>query len=290
MLIFTENEAQHFCAHYSEIGNKQESIKVFLNRSFRGRIGTIRVVREGTPQFDELRSYLLRYVDRFLLLSCSNYHSACRLMSTGSSSWAHVTLYYGSFFAARALMGMFGSYIDTPFLIEVETGNAGIQELKILKVQSNRAPLLSITRQTGSHRIFWDLFYQTVSALLPYVVDVNLNIGLSPVSGDPIWQIQRRNEINYNAMNALGVMHHFENGYKRTTFPRSLSGELRTQFTITESLTLLAFDYAKKLGINTDAFSLLPGRKERKYKIKRFISKPNRGAPITAGKKAVFES
>ncbi len=63
-------------------------------------------------------------------------------------------------------------------------------------------------------------------------------------------------------------------------FPSSLSGPLNTQYHVTEALTLLAFNYAKKFNINTDGLSFLSGREKRRDKIKRFIFKSSRNISI----------
>ncbi len=88
----------------------------------------------------------------------------------------------------------------------------------------------------------------------------------------------------------MNIIHNFETNFEKSQFPSSLPGTLNTQFLITEALTLIAFQYAKKFSIKTDALSFLSGRKERQDKIKRFIFKPSRGTTVDIKKKNLIIS
>lgn len=283
MVIFDETEAQYYCQNYtSTYGVLTESINDYCRHSL-----TTSHIQEGTNKFDEFRSYLMRDVERNLFLSAASYNISHRLMSSGFSSWNHVTLYYGAFFSARALLGMFGVYLKTPKLaIDVSTGNVGDQSLRIRR---NRQ-LRSISTATGPHQMFWDIFYRAISPLHTYITDAKLRFALFPISSDPYWQICNRNDINYDTIKALNIIHDFETNFKKSQFPSSLPGALNTQFLITEALTLIAFQYAKKFNIKTDALSSLSGRKERQNKIERFIFKPSRGTTVDIKKKKLIIS
>lgn len=284
MVIFDETEAQHYCQNYtSTFGNLTESINDYCQRS----LTNLHNLQEGTNKFNEFRSYLIRDVERNLFLSAASFNISHRLMSSGFSSWNCVTLYYGAFFSAKALLGMFGVYLNTPFLaIDVSRGNTGSQSLRIRRGHQLR----SISTASGTHRMFWDFFYQAILPLHAYITDAKLMVALNPVSNDRYWQIRNRNDINYDAIKALNIIHNFETNFKKSQFPSSLPGALNTQFFITEALTLIAFQYAKKFNIKTDALSFLPGRKGRQDKIKRFIFKPSRGVTVDVNKKNLIIS
>ncbi len=284
MVIFDETEAQYYCQNYnSTYGVLTESINDYYQRS----LTTSQNLQEGTNKFDEFRCYLMREVERNLFLSAASFNISHRLMSSGFSSWNYITLYYGAFFSARALLGMFGVYLKTPSIaIDVSTGNVGNQSLRIRR---NRQ-LRNISTATGSHQMFWDFFYQAISPLHTYITDAKLRFALYPISSDPYWQICNRNDINYDTIKALNIIHNFETNFEKSQFPSSLPGALNTQFLITEALTLIAFQYAKKFNIKTDALSFLSGRKERQDKIKRFIFKPSRGTTVDIKKKNLIIS
>lgn len=284
MVIFDETEAQYYCQNYSSnFGVLTESINDYCRSS----LATSHNLQEGTNKFDEFRSYLLRDVERNLFLSAASFNISHRLMSPGFSSWNYITLYYGAFFSARALLGMFGVYLKTPSLaIDVSIGNVGNQLLRIRR----KRQLKNLSTATGSHQMFWDLFYQAILPLHTYITDAKLKVALNPVSNDPYWQIRNRNDINYDTIKALNIIHDFETNFKKSQFPASLPSKLNTQFLITEALTLIAFQYAKQFNIKTNALSFLPGRKERKDKIKRFIFKPSRGTKVDIKKKDLIIS
>jgi hypothetical protein len=277
-MIFTIDEAKYFCQHsdYTH-GNPQESINSYCKRALKSSN-----LVEGSAEFNEFRSNLLRYVERCLFLSTSNYYSTHRLLVAGHANWAHVTSYYSAFYSARALLGIFGVYLDAPYvLIDVEIGETGVQKMRIRKNNIAKDYLTSLTGGSrGSHNIFWETFYRVISPLHAYITDPVLRMALSPISGRNTWQIETRNDINYDVLKAVNLISDFDRGFKRKSFPLTIPGVLNTQFKLTETILLLTIKYAKDFNLNSDALHILSGKNTFSGKLGKFIVKAGRGVKV----------
>lgn len=267
MRIFNVTGADHFCKKFgATAGPSAIPIGSLLNRICAGwardQHGTF---REGTKQFDELRDCLLRDVERELFMAASQYRRSLDLMIPGSASWAHVTLYYGCFYAASAFLGMFGGWINAPhYLVEVTRAVPGQQELTVRYRPSS-------IQGMGTHRAFWDQFYGACNSLYSWVPAKYLP-AIQPVGSDSSWQIDSRNAVNYDSHNAIQLLKEFEDNFAESTFPNSLPGDLNTQYKITEATVLLAFDYARTFNLDTDALRLLlKANVKRRAHIKRHV-------------------
>lgn len=279
MKIFDVNQAKSYCSQYSAgRGNCQGSLRTY----FRSELKNINLLREGTTKFNEYRDCVLRNVERFLFLAASNYKTSHELMRICSASWSHVTLYYASYFSASAILGMFGAYIETPYiLVKVRNGDVGSQELEILR---NKA-VKSQTTYGGNHQMFWDFFYRAVRSLHAWIQEPELLLAIKPISSDPCWQINNRNEINYDSFKALDLSREFSANFNLGRFPSNLPGILNTQFTITESLVLLAFKYARDFGVSTDALDILSTAISRGDKIDALIFNSSAGVVVESSKR-----
>jgi hypothetical protein len=261
MRLFDYAGAEHYCkalaaAPASAVG----SLKSYHNALTK----SVRVFNEGTPRFDERRIAALHDVERQLFLGASNYLRALDLLISSAAPWAHVTLYYSAFFSANAILGMFGGWIDAPKrIVEVHTSTIGTQSLVLRKNVASPKPY------TGSHRVFWDFFYDSRGQIAPWVKPA-LRPTLEPVMGDPIWQISRRNDVNYDAEIAHHAVSVFPPTLNSVNFRRSLSGPLATQLDVSEGLLLIAFDFAREFGLDSFALATL-GVGKRKDCIKRLI-------------------
>src|SRR5436853_6669677 len=144
MKLFDIPDAHYYCGGFNNTaGACSGSLAKYVEGNLRG--GTS--LREGTPTFNEYRDCALREVERNLLLSMSNYRRALDLMIPGASSWSFVTLYYSSFYAARAVLGMFGGLVGRKVIVEVSAGKPGQQELVIKSKKKE-------TTYTASHEQF----------------------------------------------------------------------------------------------------------------------------------------
>lgn len=259
MNIFGVPEAKHYCSSFQQTaGNSNGSLGNYVTGALKG----VASLKEGTLEFNSYRDCVLREVERCLFLAISNYRRALDLMMPGASSWAHVTLYYSSYFAARALIGMFGGWIGNRMIIEVAASQPGNQELIInRKVQST---------YSGSHERFWDLFYGATASLVPWV-DPKIRVAITPVSSTVTWQSENRNEVNYDSFSAFQLASSFQANFDAATFPASLPGHLSTQFSISEGLLLITSKFVREFGLTTDALDALVPAGPRRAKLERLV-------------------
>jgi hypothetical protein len=283
MRLFGITEAQHYCASYTAVGGDAEGPLKDFQRTYFKRKGM--AITEGTTLFDEYRSCSLRDIERLLFLAASQYRRCLDLMIPSASPWAHVTAYYGCFFAARALLGMFGGTIFGYDVVDVQKSMPGQQELMLRGI--NKGPSPELTTYTGSHERFWDLFYKAVVPLTP-LVPLHLAVALTPVSGDPTWQTDRRNQVNYETYSALKLSRDFQLSFSQAGFPKSLPGVLATQYGIFDCMLELTFDFAKQFKIETDALAGLGTVGVRGGKIRRLIYGARPPALISKTKKRLL--
>lgn len=242
MAIFTPDEATRFAAGLGGAAAPAGSFRNWINdpslpKSF----------QDGTTTFDVYRELSLREVERLLLLSASNYRRTYDLLSETSASWAFVTLYYGTYFAASALLGMFGAWKlrNAHRMVEPVATGGGAQRFEIVNRTSS---------YKGSHQQFWEFYYFNAKFLKPYI-ESTYHFGLSPISGDVIWPIRNRNELNYDSFSAIQLALAHKATFKVAGFPSSLPGVVNTQFRFLESLLGVAGVCAQMIGIETDALS-----------------------------------
>jgi hypothetical protein len=222
-----------------------------------------RSLQEGTSNFDLFRELSLREVERLLLLSASHYRRAHDLMNDVSVGWAFVTLYYGAFFAASALLGMCGAWkLATPGkVIEPTKTSPGQQKFEIVKLTST---------YRGSHQQFWDFYYSNAVHLRPWIKAKHI-FSILPISGDVVWPITNRNDLNYDSFAAVNLSRIVKGSFKSKTFPTCLPGVLTTQFRFLENILSLAGTYAQRIGIETDAVSSLSTNPTRVSRIRALV-------------------
>jgi hypothetical protein len=253
MKIFGINDAAHYCGSFTvEAGDADGPLKDFRNSKLTHRL----ILQEGTLLFNQYRSCSLRDVERCLYLAASNYRRCLDLMTPSASSWAYVTAYYGTWYAAQALLGMFGCTIFDNFIVDVNKSLSGQQELIVRKIGNGVGDESTTYVNQSSHKRFWDFFYRAVTPLRPVVVSPYLVVALMPVNGNAIWQTQRRNDVNYDTFKAIKLDRDFHAAFSGASFPTSLPGILNTQYGIFEAMIELSFLYAKQFNLQTDA---LPG-------------------------------
>jgi hypothetical protein len=266
MRIFGISEANYYCSSFGgSAGDAEESIDEFRRNHLGTRSHTI---KEGTALFQEYRDCSLRDVERSLFFAASHYRRSLDLMIPSSSPWAHVTLYYGSWYASRGLLGMFGCTVFSQVVVDVGKGSPGQQELRLRRIGARQGQ--QPTTYAGSHRIFWDLFYTAVQHLVP-MVEPRFAAVLSPVSGDRVWQIQHRNEVNYDSCIGCRLAEDFDRSFSRQGFPGCLPGVLSTQFRILETLLELVYSYARQFGLSTDALDGLGRPVSLRDKVRHLI-------------------
>src|SRR5712671_5035449 len=114
MRVLDITEARHFCrplpAHLPGVGQSLAK--------FHEQLRTTRLA-EGSPDFEIHRVSLLNAVERWILFGVADYRRALDMSIPSNAPWAHVTLYYSSFFAANAILGMFGVWSHLKRLVDV---------------------------------------------------------------------------------------------------------------------------------------------------------------------------
>ena len=242
MNLFDLPQAAHFCRSVQGHGQatRQQSLQVFHSSL------SSRVLREGSTDFEVHRTNLLSSSERWILYAVSNYRRAIEMLVPSSAPWAHVTLYYSSFFAANAVLGMFGGWIGVTSgggrVVDVEDGAPGSQQLRIHR------RLKSPSNAVGSHRQFWDFFYDSVASLVAWTPD-HLDQALSPSTGDYSWQIVPRNEVNYDMFRAWSSSVELERSFDRKKL-RTLRGRIALQLEATERMVTLALHFADELSVS----------------------------------------
>lgn len=175
------------------------------------------------------------------------------MLAAAAAPWAHVSMYYASFFFASATLLMLGAHTDGGgFVVDVAASLPGGQVLEIRR----RTKKVQVVPGGGPHRSFWKLFYKATPPLHPLLTPA-LQAVLQPVSGDEEWQIARRNEINYEADKAVDVMQDFLTSFRakalnHKNLAASLTGPLATQFGLAIGMAELAFHVAASVGLDSE--------------------------------------
>ena len=264
MHVLDIGEAGHFCrplpAHQPGVGQSLAAFHRSLTRQTR--------LVEGTSYFEVHRVSLLNAVERWILFGVADYRRALDMFIPSNAPWAHVTLYYSSFFAANAILGMFGVWLNHERLVDVESGTANSQILRIA-----RRPK-SPSGYTGSHQIFWDFFYDGYSIISPWV-PIELQAATAPVNSDRVWQITARNEVNYDMQGAFEGAR-FVGDHFNPKKLRSLSGPLGQQLDVSEGMLKLAIYFAKLLKVSSFAYEGLATGGRSKV-VRELVSKATPG-------------
>lgn len=258
MRLFDIAEAQHFCKPLPRslpgVGQSLES----LHNQLRG----VTRLLEGSHNFTAHRVSLLNAVERWILFGIVGYRRALDMFIPSNAPWAHVTLYYSSFFAANAILGMFGAWIHFKSVVDVEHGTPHSQKLRI-----NRK-IRSPSGYKGSHRVFWDFFYEGCITFSPWVPP-RLQQVTTPVNSDRTWPVRARNDVNYDSFIAFQEAQNFAGSFDPTKL-YSVTGPLGQQLELTEGMLRLALYFANYLGVSSFAFDGLGVRGERS-KIMRML-------------------
>jgi hypothetical protein len=237
MRVFDFADAQHFCrpltAHVPGLG---QSLVALHNN-----LGKTTHLDEGKPYFEAHRISLLNAVERWILFGIANYRRALDMFIPSNAPWAHVTLYYSSFFGANAVLGMFGGWVHIERIVDVESGTPTMQVFRIHRRFSSPSGL------NGSHQIFWDFFYEACNTIRPWVPP-SLEQITHPVNNNRTWQIKARNAINYDMHAALSSSNIFQSTFNPQRRP------LRQQLDLTEGMLKLAVHFANRLGVHSFAF------------------------------------
>ena len=251
MKTFTILGASHYCSSFKpRTGYAEQSLEDFS----RSRLNGSQSITEGTDLFEDYRACALREAERSLFLATSHYRRALDLMMPDAVHWAHVTLYYGSWFAAHGLLAMLGCSVLNNKVVHVRRSSPGNQELHVQQI-GNRSGQYYVS-QTGSHRRFWEIFYRTVVSIRS-MVDQSNAAALAPVANNETWLIDHRNRLNYRSAESIGLSSRFSKSFAESDFPSCLPGELNTQYRVCEGILAAGFSFATTFGLATDALDIL---------------------------------
>ena len=234
MRTFGFPQAQHYCS-----GGGSTPSHDFRQLSSTLTAGTL--ITEGTPQFAEYRDSALQDAERLLFFGVSHYRRALDLMIPSSAPWAEITCYYGAFFAASAILHMFGCAVLFKAIVEVDKSSLGSQQLAVR--DKSRQGL----SRGGSHQKFWQLFYRAAKPLIP-LVEPGLRFALVPI-GSATTLIDQRNAVNYDSAHALNSASQFMAAFDPDLFPTSLPASLGTQYQVTEALLEIGFSFGDGVGL-----------------------------------------
>jgi hypothetical protein len=259
MSVFSLQEASYFCNWTTGSPVPDGSFRQWSTMLPNGSTLT-----EGTSEFDRHRQLANRECDRLLFLAASHYRRAFDMQVSSGAPWAHVTLYYGAYYAAHSILGMFGAWAikNSSAVVQVLNGTPSQQQLKVLKNPS---------AAQGSHQRFWAHFYATAAQLLP-MVDVSHRFALQPVGGDSNWLTTTRNDVNYDTHSAVGLIASHKQQFRRSKLRTSLPGVLSTQFSVSESLLAVATQFARELELSSTAMVRLQATGGRRELVRTMIS------------------
>lgn len=275
MQAFSFPGAVHFCNGFQGLPQvSHQSISDFNLSHLQG----IRQINEGTPLYSEYRDCALRDAERSLYMAVSQYRRALDLMIPSSSHWAHVTLYYGSLFAAQAILGMFGCQLFSKHVVEVNQSTPGQQSLRRMRI-GNGQNQHSLSRN-GSHQRFWEAFYSTMRHIAPFVEPRYSHL-LTPISSNEMWLVEQRNRINYRMAEAMAFRNSFATNFSVESFPSSLPAELNTQYQLCEGFMFICSSLANQLGLMTDALASLGPQSTLKDRVRQHVY--NAFAPSLVG-------
>lgn len=266
MRLFDPPQAKHFCSPDASVsaGTGRQSLHQFY--SSLGK--SVTLLNEGGTNYQIHQVNVLDLVERWLLYSVTHYRRSLDMLAPASAPWAQVTLYYSSFFAANAILGMFGGWIAQlrtgTRLVDVETK---VEHAQVLRVHRK---VSSPHRLMGSHKVFWDLFYEGAGTITPWV-PAKLSGALDPVNGDVAWQTNERNGVNYDMFHAWNASTLFHQTFRASKLS-SLGGPLRQQFETTEGLVKVALHFATEFGVSNNALDGL-GATGNRLQIRRRIVK-----------------
>lgn len=256
MALFTEVEAKHFFSIPPQSVAPDTSFRDWVNARPVGPI------IEGTLAFEELRAQAHREVERLLLLGANHYRRAHDLLNAISSPWAFVTLYYGSFFVASALLGSLGAWkLRDNRVLEVSHAAPTSQRFQVSNAASS---------YRGSHQKFWEFYFRNVVSLVAGA-SAQERFALAPVSADVTWLISRRNDFNYDTYAAIDLAELHQSSFTSTNFPSSLPGALTTQFRFLESLLILTNRVVRSVGINSDALLSISAGGTRSQRVRDLV-------------------
>jgi len=242
MIPLSIQGAKYFCGQFSG----STATATAIRDCFITVLSKRKSFKEGEQAFVEYKDSLLREADRCFFLAVTCFRRALDLFSSASVFWAHVSLYYSSWFAAHSALGMFGCWVHGDGkVVQVKNDSPGLQEFSVTK----NYPI----QHSGSHQFFWDAYYNAMNAFVLWT-DPALQLAVKPISSSPTWLIDKRNQINYQTILAFKLMDDYQASFDPANFPSSLHGDVATQFQLARAMLLFCAERAREFGLKTDIY------------------------------------
>jgi len=176
---------------------------------------------------------------------------------------------------------MFGGWVGHRMVVDVEDPTPRTQKLKIQRKYSPGP-----TGLEGSHKLFWDYFYQGGLMIRPWAPG-HLQGAVDPVSGSREWQIEARNAVNYDTIEAHAVALRFQSSFKAAKLS-TLTGPLRQQYDTTHLILRLALHFADKLKLHSFGIADFGATGTRNRIIRSVVSKKTPAVVQQSGLEALL--
>lgn len=239
MRLFDPAHALHYCSRpIASGGGILQSLRSLHQTTRSGSL-----LAEGSARYDLHRANALAATERWLMYSACLYRRSIEMLVPALAPWAHVSLYYASYFSANAILAMHGAWVSSvrsrTIIVDVEAGAPGSQCLRVTSGSGAMSP----NGARGSHRIFWDHYYGSASVLTAWVPP-KMASAFQPVNGTYHWQTDARNEANYDMHQAWESSKLMATAFNPARL-KSLSGPMAVQMEACEVLCRTAIHFAK---------------------------------------------
>ena len=248
MRIFDISGSEHFCKNFGGI-NPGKGVSYFISKMSSNKIS----LKEGTPDFDELRDCLIRESERCAFFSATLYVNSLRNLRESTAAWKVVELYYAAFFCAKSLLALFGGWFEgKKGLIQVVLSNPGSLELSVSK-NPKTPPLMP--PKAGSHQAFWYVFYDSTRPLRPWISSQDL-YAIEPISNDPGHLIGLRNKVNYLSQEQMELFNAF-NGKTAAGLdpPGCFPPDVEFMLNLVQKMQKITHNFRDKFRVKGDDFT-----------------------------------
>jgi hypothetical protein len=251
MKVLSFTAARHFASNYS--GDQQSRTK-HLEDLFASLPVKLVSIDEGTSEFEAIRDGILRHSERSALMATACYLRALENLRPGSAFWASTGLYYSCFFAARAVLGLFGCWFGSAkSWVDVSDSTPGSLKLGYHKTHYNKS------LNGGSHQIFWHAYYAAAPGIANWV-GPSAAAALVPVNAQESWLIDNRNYVNYRSLDAFALADNYIASYDATKIPGCLPAPILPMLTVSRAFFSLLQELLTQVNLATDVIGVKTSR------------------------------
>lgn len=253
MKPFSQTGALHFVSGFSANPTvSRYGVSDYLRTLPRGT----NTFSEGTQRYNELRDCILRESERSVLMANNCYARSLEGLRSGSAYWSLVGMYYSAFFSQKAVLGMYGCWMDGPNRwIEVVDANPGTQKLFL---RSSHYP--NAAGAKGSHKVSWIAFYEAMNHLRFWLTTSCAQLATTPVNSKKTWMIDTRNDVNYDPLEAFKLADDFQNSFDPANIPSCFTGKLKTMLSVSQAFVQFSKEIALANALKTDVCNTVATR------------------------------